>query len=148
MFFIKKSSLFFFKALLLKQYFYKKNILAFYGFLDLISEDLSSFRSLLFFFKLDFFLLSSNFINFFFKSGFFKFLKPGSFLIYFNSFEEFLNFNLKIKELSSFYLVGICFKFFFINFNYISSFNIFFKYNNFINLFSFFYKYIYLFHFG
>lgn len=144
MFFIKKSSLFFFKALLVKYHFYNKNTLAFYGLLDLVLKDISSFRSLLFFFKLDFFLLSSNFINFFFKSGFFKFLKPGSFLIYLNSFEEFLKFDLKIKDLSSFYLIGFCFKFFFINYNYISRFNDFLKYNNFIHLLSFFFNYIYI----
>ena len=144
MFFIKKSSLFFFKAILLKHFFYNKNILVFYDFLDYILEDFYSFKSLIFFFNLDFIFLSSNFINFFFKSTFFFFLKPGSLLLYLNSFEDFFKFDLKIKELSSIFLIGFCFKFFFVNFEYIYRFNVFMKYNKFIYLLLYFFRHLYI----
>ena len=110
MFFVKKSSFFFLKALLLQSLILNKNILVFFDYFDLnvIKNDFVFYNS-------NFFFLSSSFMNFFFKNEkFLTFLRPSFFLFSFDTLDGFFSF-FKNFKVASFFFLGISYKGIFLN---------------------------------
>lgn len=115
MFFIKKTTFFYFKALLLQTIFSNKGFLAFFDGFDFSFIKKNVFFNLIFLYNFKGLFLSSKFISFFIKQTnltFFCFFKPFLFLVHGFFLSDFFKF---LKESFNFFLIGFSFNFIFFN---------------------------------
>jgi hypothetical protein len=115
MFFIKKSTFFYFKALFLQSLFSDKGFLAFFDVFDSSFFKKNTFFDFVSSFNLKFLFLSSNFISFFIKQTglfFFCFFKPSVFLVHGFLLSDFFKI---LKNSFNFFLIGFSFNFVFFN---------------------------------
>lgn len=139
MFFVKKSSLFFHKGVVLQLSLNQKLFLAFYDYFNLSTLSLTTFKILSQNYNFDYMLLSTNFISIFFKhKHFFSFLKPGIIVISGDSFIDFFSFSSDTND-ADFFLIGVAFGQTFLNLFFFD------KIKTFLNFSFFFYSYFFFF---
>ena|ERR1700722_13069694 len=143
MFFVKKSSLFFHKGVVLQLFLNQKLFLAFYDYFDLTSLSLTTFKLLSQNYNFDCIVLSANFIAHFFKNKhFFSFLKPGIIVISGDSFIDFFSFSSSINE-AVFFLIGVVFGQTFLNLFFFDKIKTFLNFSFFYHGYFFFLKLLY-----
>jgi len=110
---LRKSSIFFSKISKIYVYLLKNDIFAIYNFYGSFFYNFKKILSNVDLKKFNYILMSSSFVNLVFnrdKLNFFNFLSPFSFVCFFLKFNDFLEFQV---NLSNFFLIAVCYKFFF-----------------------------------
>lgn len=117
MFNLKKSSIFFTKISKFYLNILNFEIFSIYNFFGSFFFFYNKFSFLINYKNLNYILVNTNFLNIIFKNGnfFFNLFNPQSLVFFFSNFNCFLEINENLLKTNYFFLVGFCFKFFFVS---------------------------------